>query len=238
MVLFNCAVANAQSDTTVVAKSNDFAAQLFSASTSQTCSYLWVEDGVMHTENCNGWIISPVAGVSHLSYKNDTEKGTATAAKFGVQAGYRYRFFRPEVAFYYTASMTVESRSYTAPELQVAINFDFNHHSRVNIFVAPTFGYKFVQSKADVSNEVFEGHIDYDGNVELYGAKAGAMIKLGTTQRNVTAVINNQKLTAKKHSQWYLKIEANYQTGKVNKPNGDVLKMNEIFGNIGVVYKF
>ena len=230
--------AKAQEVATDSVKSSINSASIVGTANSKGCFHGWVKDGFIHVENCNGFYGGLVAGYSHLSYSNDAGSYSAGSAKFGVQMGYRTGMLRPELAFYYTTPFEVEYRKYSAPELQVALNIDFNRHSVVDFYVAPTVGYKFVKSVSVVAKEDGNRVIPYDGNALMLGGKAGMMIKLTAPTHKKTVITGNRKFTYYNHSQLFLKVEANYQYGKVDKPAGDVLKMNEIGANIGLVWKW
>lgn len=214
------------------------AASVIGTANSKGCFHGWVDNGYIHVENCNGFYAAAVAGYSHVSYKNNEGNGSAGAGKFGIQAGYRTGMLRPELAFYYTTPFTVEGREYSAPELQVALNIDFNRHSVVDFYIAPTVGYKFVQSQKAVELTESTVTIPYDGNALMLGGKAGAMIKVGNPSHKKAVVTGNRKVTYYNHSQLFIKIEANYQFGQVSKPAGDKLTMNEAYANIGLVWKW
>jgi len=225
-------------DTVKVEAPSVNAASVIGTANSKGCFHGWVNNGYIHVENCNGFYAAAVAGYSHLSYKNNDGKGSAGAGKFGVQVGYRTGMLRPELAFYYTTPFTVEGRKYSAPELQVALNIDINRHSAVDIYVAPTVGYKFVKSQKAVELETSTVTIPYDGNALMMGGKLGAMIKLGAPTHKKSVVVGNRRVTYYNHSQLFLKIEGSYQFGQVSKPAEDCLKMHEAYANIGLVWKW
>ena len=228
----------AQEVATDSVKSSVNKASIIGTANSKGCFHGWVDNGFIHVENCNGFYGGLVAGYSNLSYSNNAGNCSVGYAKFGVQAGYRTGMLRPEVAFYYTTPYEVEGRKYSAPELQVALNIDFNRHSAVNFYIAPSFGYKFVKSLSVVEKTEGKRVIPYNGNARMYGGKAGMMIKLGAPSHKKSVITGNRKVTYYEHSQLFLKIEANYQYGKVSKPADDVLKMHEIGGNISLVWKW
>lgn len=234
-------VANAQevAQADSVKTSSVNAASVIGDANSKGCFHGRVVKGYLHVENCNGIYAAAVAGYSHLSYENNDGKGSAGAGKFGIQAGLRSKgMLRPELAFYCTTPYTVEGREYSSYELQLALNIDFNRHSVVDFYIAPTVGYKFVQSQKAVELTESTVIIPYDGNALMLGGKAGAMIKVGNPSHKKTAVTGNRKVTYYSHSQLFIKIEANYQFGQVSKPAGDKLTMNEAYANIGLVWKW
>lgn len=205
---------------------------------SKGCFHGAVIDGTVHIENCNGFYAAPVVGVSSVSYDNDETSTSTTAVKFGAQVGYRHGILRPEVSAYYSTKMTIEDHQYSAPELGAALNIDFNRHSTVDVFVAPTVAYKFVKSHKELESETVKVNIPYEGNCFMYGAKAGMMIKVGKPAHTKSVVMNGKSVKYVSHSQLFVKIEASYQTGSVSKPAGDKLTLNEIGATASLVWKF
>lgn len=205
---------------------------------SKGCFHGAVIDGVVHIENCNGFYAAPVVGFSQLSYKNDEGSANTSAAKFGAQLGYRHGALRPEIFGYYTTSINVEGHKYSAPEFGAALNIDFNRHSTVDFYVAPTIAYKMVKSSKELSNEAIELNIPYEGNCFMYGGKCGAMIKVGKPGHKKNVVMGGKKVTYVSHSQMFIKVEGFYQTGKVSKPANDKLTLNEYGATASLVWKF
>lgn len=205
---------------------------------SKGCFHAAIIEGTVHIENCNGFYAAPVVGFSQISYKNNDGSANTSAVKFGAQVGYRHGAFRPEIAGYYTSNMTIEGHSYSAPEFGAALNIDFNRHSVVDFYVAPTLSYKFVKSSKELSTETVELNIPYEGNAFMYGAKAGLMIKVGTPSHTKHMVMKNKNIKYVSHSQLFVKIEGYYQTGSVSKPAADKLTLNEYGVTASLVWKF
>lgn len=205
---------------------------------SSGCFHASIENGQLHIENCNGWVISGGVEASFVSYSNDNGTGSTNEVKGVVSVGYRYNMIRPEVRFAMGSKLNIEDKAYSAPELQVALNCDFNRHSVVNFYVAPTATYKVVNSHKELSNDVVELNIPYEGNMFLVGGKAGIMIKVAKPGHAKSMTVGTKKLNAVKHSQMFVKLEGGYQTGSVSKPAGDKLNVNSISVNASLVYKF
>lgn len=222
---------------TVVANAQSIGA-IAGAANGKGCFHASVEEGILHIESCNGFYAAPVMGFSQISYKNNDGSANTSAAKFGAQVGYRHGAFRPEVFGYYTSSMTIEGQSYSAPEFGAALNIDFNRHSTVDFYIAPTISYKLVKSHKELSNETVELNIPYEGNAFMAGAKAGLMIKVGTPSRTKHMVMKNKNIKYVSHSQLFVKIEGYYQTGSVSKPASDKLTLNEYGAMASLVWKF
>lgn len=220
------------------ANAQEVASTIVGTANSKGCFHAAVINGVIHVENCNGFYAAPVVGFSSISYKNEDGTSSTSCAKFGAQVGYRQNAFRPEISAFYSSSMKIEGRSYSAPEVQLALNIDFNRHSKVDFYVAPTIAYKFVKSVKNIDTDKYEMNIPYDGNAFMYGGKVGTMIKIGHPAHANSTIINGKSTKYVSHSQLYIKVEAQYQTGKVSKPAGDKLTTNEIGGNISLVWKF
>lgn len=228
VVMFVVVVANAQNN----------AGTLAGVANSKGCFHGAVVDGVMHIENCNGFYAAPVVGFSQVSYKNNDGSANTSAVKFGAQVGYRHGMLRPEIFAYYTSTMKVEGHNYSAPEFGAALNIDFNRHSTVDFYVAPTISYKMVKSSKQLANESIKLNIPYEGNAFMAGAKAGVMIKVGKPSHTKSVVMNGKNVKYVSHSQLFVKVEGFYQTGKVSKPDHDKLTMNEYGATASLVWKF
>lgn len=213
------------------------AAILAGIGNSKGCFHYAVFDGVFQMQNCNGWTVAPVVTYSHVSYKS-SESSSTSAMKFGAQVGYRHNMWRPEVYATYTPSMTIEGCKFNALEVGAALNIDFNRHSKINFFAAPTIAYKRVECHEELIGENVKLNIPYSGNVLMMGAKVGTMIKLGTIAQSKQAVVNGKKITYKNHSQHYLKIEAGYQRGSITEPGASKLTLNEVYASASWLLKF
>lgn len=234
-IVFGSVVANAQEVSITEAEFTE--AILGGTTNSKGCYHRWFEEGLPHFENCNGFMVGANVGYTSTSFSNNETSGTSGSVKYGVSVAYRHNMFRPEISFA-MQQMNIEGRSYNAPELNLALNIDFNRHSRVNVYAAPTVGYKFVQSKKSITTEDYELNIPYDGNVLVYGGKVGAMIKLGAPAKAHVKNVKGLNVKYYTHGQLFLKAEASFQTGSVSKPAGDKLNMNEFGASVSLVYKF
>lgn len=234
-IVFGSVVANAQEVSFTEAEFTE--AILGGSANSKGCYHRWFNEGIPHFENCNGFMIGANVGYTSTSYSNNETSNSCGSVKYGVSMAYRHKMFRPEVSFA-MQQMTIEGRSYSAPELNLALNIDFNRHSRVNFYAAPTIGYKFVQSKKNITTEDYELNIPYDGNVFVYGVKAGAMIKLGAPAKAHVKNVKGMNVKYYTHGQLFLKVEGSFQAGSVSKPAGDKLNMKEYGGAVSLVYKF